>query len=128
MTSEAGNTLVDVLETAAEALAKKLLHDVVIKAVIEQIVTAIPLLGSAFFNPIVTFIITKIATLVYKHAALLGGLFVIDLKEERKQKAYDEATIEFKNVMTRESTPEEIQKAKDEYKKRLADLVRIPKP
>ena len=122
MNTETRNTTVAIAEEAMESVAQKLFHDVVIKAVIREMVIAIPFLGHPILNPVVIYIVTKIAMKVYKQAKLVGGMYVIKLKNDSERRAYDEAIVELKKAL---NSGNNIEEAKNEFKKRLSDLVRI---
>lgn len=112
----------------AEKAAKKLLYEVVLTAVIKKLVTAVPLLGTSFFMPIVNFIVFKIADRVWEEASLMGAFLFIDFKTASQRANYEHATNELKDVLAlpeSEQNEEIIKQAKEEYKRRLAALVRL---
>lgn len=109
-------------------VAKKLLHEVVIKAVIEKIITAIPFFGLPIINPIFVFIVTQIAEKLYDQIVLVGGNIIIDLREDAKQREYEEATNILRFKLKENQDAEAIEKAKAEYKKKLGDLIRMDRP
>jgi ABC-type branched-subunit amino acid transport system permease subunit len=121
----------------AERIIKHLIFDVAVKAAVASAITAAPLLGVPVIRTIFTFMVEKIATLVYKELSRFVVFSIIDLKNEADLKSYQEAVSNLEIIL--ETPPAhfdygidgvlkkeaEIEKAKEEYKKRLASLIRF---
>ena len=124
-------SLPDVVFDAAEVAARKLLYEVVLKSVMSKIVTAIPFFGLPFIYPILNFVFFKVADKIFNELADMGMLFKIDFKTEAQADAYIKATNELKEVLKLPDNGEnnaEIERRKEEYKKRLRDLINMRNP
>jgi hypothetical protein len=121
----------------AERIIKYLIFDVAVKAAVASAISAAPLLGIPIIRPIFTFIVEKTANLIYKELSRFVVFSIIDLKNETDLKNYQEAVRQLETIL---DTPAEyfdhgiegvnkkeleIEKAKEEYKKRLASLIRF---
>lgn len=122
MDTDTRNTVVAIAEEVLESAAKKLYQEVVIKAVIKDLVTAIPLIGGTFLNPVITWIVVKVAWKLYDRMKLIGGVYVIKFSKDADRRAYDTAVIELKHAISTGQTTDE---AYNEFKKRVYDLVHI---
>lgn len=110
----------------SEELIKKLIFEVIVKAAIDRAVAALPLLGLPVLNPLFTWAVMKIATLIYTELARHVSFALIDLKTKQEREAYEEAVIELKRVQL-EVAPEpgELDRAKQKFKDTLRDLIRF---
>lgn len=121
----------------AEKVVKTLIFDVAVKAAVASAIAAVPLLGAPVIRQIFTFIVEKTATLIYKELSRFVVFSIIDFKNEADLKNYQEAS---KTLGIAMETPAEhydhgaegvnkreleIEKAKEEYKKKLASLIRF---
>lgn len=121
----------------AEKIIKHLIFDVAVKAAVASAISAAPLLGVPVIRPIFTFMVEQIANLVYKELSRFVVFSIIDLRNEADLKNYQEAVEQLEKIL---ETPAdhfdhgedgihkkelEIEKAKEEYKKRLASLIRF---
>lgn len=103
-----------------------ILFDVVLKAVLARIIASVPFLALPIINPIFALILDKVASLFYDEMSKFIEFKVIDLQVGEQKNNYDAAVNNLKEVLSKpEQSPEEIQKAKDELKKRLHDLINI---
>lgn len=118
----------------AEAVVKRLIYEVVVKAVIAKAVAALPFLGYPVIGPIFAFFVTKFADLVYEELARVVTFAVIDFQVERERAAFEEAAGKLKDTLATppehyDGGPEEkekkINEQKEEFKRRLADLIRL---
>lgn len=121
----------------AEKIIKHLIFDVAVKAAVASAISAAPLLGVPVIRPIFTFIVERVANLVYTELSRFVVFSIIDLKNETDLKNYQDAVKQLETIL--ETPPEhydhgedgihkkeiEIEKAKEEYKKRLASLIRF---
>lgn len=121
----------------AESIIKTLIFEVAVKAAVASAISALPILGVTPLRQIFTFIVEKVATLVYKELSRFVVFSIIDIKNERDLKEYQEAVNNLETILKTPAAhydhgPEgvnkkeiEIEKAKQEYKARLAALVRF---
>jgi len=119
---------------AASAILKKLIFEVVLKEVMKRLITQYAFLSLPVVGPIFAFMMGKLATLFYEEMARLAVFAILDVQVNAEKKALEVATSALKKLL--EATPilgvsEEqknaaLEKAKEEFKKKLADLVRLP--
>lgn len=110
---------------------------VAVKAGIASIISAIPVLGVTPLRQILTFIVEKIASILYEEFSRFVVFSIIDFQNDNDLRAYQSAVNSLRIVL---DTPAEnydhgpeginqreidIEKAKEEYKKRLKDLIRF---
>lgn len=109
-----------------ESIVKSIVIDVVMKAVLARIVMAIPFLGMPIIGPIFGFLLGKVFTLVAEELTKMVENKVIDIKVGGQKDKYDEAVNNLKVVVeSPDKTPEQIEAAKNEFKKRLQDLISL---
>lgn len=121
----------------AESIIRVLIFEVAVKAAIASAISALPILGLPIIRQLFTLIVEKMAMLVFKELSRFVVFSIIDLKNESDLREYENALGQLKTVL---NTPAEhydhgeegenakqleLQKAKDEYKKRLASLIRF---
>lgn len=112
---------------AVEKAVKALVFDVALKAIIAQIITKAPFLAWPVINPVFIYAITKVVELAYDEMIRVAGFIVIDFKTEMQRDAYEDARDELREELKKPERDEAaIAKAKEEFKKRLADLIRFP--
>lgn len=105
---------------------KSLILDVVLKAAIRQIIAAVPFLSWPVINPLVTYLITKVATVLYDHMALYISFQLIDFKTDQEQKAYTKAVEELKAAHAApNATEKQLNDAKEKFRRNLGDLIRF---
>lgn len=103
---------------------KKLIIDVILKAVMAKLVTAIPFLGMPFLGPLVGFFVGKLLNMVGDELALMVEFKVIDIKVGKEVKGYEEAVLELKTELDKPIKDEvKINEAKDRFKEKLRDLI-----
>jgi hypothetical protein len=96
------------------------------KRAMSKIVALVPFFGLPVVNPVLGYFLAKYATILFEEGALLAQLGYIEVSVNADVRAVNNATDDLKKVLSNPfQNQEEIQKAKDEYKKRLADLIRI---
>ena len=107
-------------------IVKKLIFDVAVEAVIAK-VTALPFFSIPVIGPFVGFIvgniIFKIADAIFDAIARSVAYFVIDFKTEADRAAYQTAADALKESLSQ--SPEEIERAKADFKDRLRKLIRF---
>jgi len=121
----------------AESIIKTIIFEVAVKAAVASAITALPILGVIPLRQIFTFIVEKIANIVYKELSRFVVFSIIDFENEKDLKEYQEAVINLKKILEipadhydhgEEGINKkeiEIEKAKQEYKKRLASVIRF---
>ena len=108
-----------------------LVIDVALQAALQAVTAAIPFLGFPVIKTVFFFIATQFSELLYKEIAKIITFEIISLETEAQQKAYEEAAARLKTILTQPSTqtPEEqnaeIEQAKEEFKKKLANLIHL---
>lgn len=110
---------------------------VAVNAGIAYVISALPILGITPFKQIFTFIFEKIASVLYVQLSRFVAFSIIDFQNQADLEAYQSAVSSLRIVL--DTPPEnydhgpeginqremEIEKAKQEYKKRLKDLIRF---
>jgi hypothetical protein len=121
----------------AEEVTRKLIFDLAVKSAITSVIAQFPILGIFGVRQVVSFIIEKTASLVYEELSRFVVFSIIDHKNQEDLKSYQNAVLNLR--MAIETPPEhydhgedginqkevEIEKAKEEFQKRLASLIRF---
>lgn len=117
----------DTASSLAEALVKRLVYDVLVKAVIARAVTVLPFLGYPIIGPIFGYLVGRLARPLAEELIKFADNFIIDIREGAKQQAYQEAKAELLEELLRREPGdhESFEAAKEEFKRRLAELVRL---
>lgn len=109
-----------------ETIVKSILFEEIIKAVMSKIITVIPVLGWPVINQIFSRVLYKVADMFYTELKTHSAFLQIDFEVETQRVEYDQATDDLRNVLSLpDVNEEEIQRAKDEYKKKLRDLIML---
>ena len=106
-------------------IAKKIIFDLVVKKAIQRVILAVPFFGLPVVNPVFVYVAQKLFVALYDELEFQGELLLIGLKTEHEKKKYDEAVNEFKTSIEQGKSDEEINRAHEEFKNRLRDLVRL---
>lgn len=109
-----------------EEFFKELILDSLIKSALWRLFAAVPLLGWGPFRVIITYFATKYGELFYEELKLVVIIQKIKITNASFESAYQKASLKLK-IVSFESGVEskEYQKAKNEAKKSLADLVQF---
>lgn len=105
--------------------SKEILFDVITERVVSKIITLIPFLGWPIINQIVSKSIAKLIILSYETMHEMKVIAEIDFRGETQKKQYEEATDKLERALEEPINLEEIKRAKDEYKKKLRDLIML---
>ena len=108
--------------TNFEEEASRIFFEVITKAVIKKIVTAVPFLGLPVIGNLFSLIVFKLAEKFWDEAKLYGSLLKIEFKVERQRVEYEEATEKLKQTLSVDDE-EEKKKARDEYREKLRNLI-----
>lgn len=106
-------------------MAKKIIFDLVVKKAIAKVILAVPFLGLPVVNPVFVYVAQKLFTALYNEIEFEGELLMIGIKTDFQDKKYKEATTALGQAIKQGKTDEELQKAHDEFKKRLHDLISL---
>lgn len=121
----------------ADKIIEALIMGAALNAGIVYVISVVPILGVPPLKQIFTYIFEKLAGVLYKQLSRFVVFSIIDFENEADLKAYQSTVESLKLVL---NTPPEnydhgpdgvnqreidIEKAKQEYKKRLADLIRF---
>jgi len=101
---------------------EKVIRDIVLKLLIQKIIQAVPWLGLSVINPVFVFFFSKIFDLIYDEMVVIGTFIKIEVKTQIEVDKYNKATIELKKAIDSQDK-EQINHAKDNYKKYLSDLI-----
>jgi hypothetical protein len=116
-----------------EKVIQDALLDVALPAALRAAVAAVPFLGMPIINPVFIFLATTLAKLIYKELALQLSFTIIDIETQKELKEYTDAKDKFKDVLSSpvQNYPSEgernaaLQKARDEFKAKTRDLIRL---
>jgi len=109
--------------------AIKDIFDEAVGAAGNAIVAAVPFLALPVIKFVFKFIFGKVSSFIYGELSKRLAVLVINAKVEAERKAYERAEGELKAMLAKDAVdPEEEKRVTDEFKKRLADLIRIPHP
>lgn len=107
-------------------IVRNILFDVILKVVISRAVAAVPFLGFPVIGPLFGMFAGWLAGMLYEEMAKQVTFAMIDLQVGNQKEEYEKAVEELKVVMDKpkeEQNAEELEKAKEALRKRLADLV-----
>lgn len=110
-------------DLAIESLKEYALKKAIERAAI-KLVALVPFLGVPIVNPVMLWFLAKYARILFEEGALLLHMGVIEVEVNREALAVKKARDDLRFYLER-GNPQNIQKAKDEYKKRLSDLIRL---
>lgn len=103
-------------------IIKKLIFEVVVREVLNKILLAAPFLALPIINPLFTWGFTWVAGKIYDEMALVVSFQLIALKTDEQVRKYEAVVREIQAAQDKEDLDE---KVREEYRKRLADLIRI---
>lgn len=101
-------------------IIKSLVWDVVLRAAIESLLVAVPFLNLPVVRQLVTYFLTKFGDFVYSQLDRYVAFTVIDLQTEHQRQEYEAAV---KRLAA--STPEQLDLAKEQFKKTLHELIKL---
>lgn len=107
---------------------QKLIMEVVMNVVRTKLVAALPFLGWPIIGPIFGMVLSKVMGIVAEQIGLMIEFQIINVQVNRDRKKYDEAVEKLKVELEKpegERDEAAIQKAKEDFKARLRDLVTI---
>jgi uncharacterized membrane protein len=111
-----------------EKLINTLVFDVAFDQLISRILNEVPFLGYPVIKQIFTFTTRKLLQLFYTFIEKELSKLVISAEVEAERKAYDAAVIALKEQLSKqEVNPDEIERARQEMRNRLRDLIRFPR-
>lgn len=100
------------------------IYDVAIEAVIQYSLATSPWLNLPVVRFLFTFIVTRVAGLIYDRIETGTELIIIGVKVENQSKQYKDAVAEFQQALESKK-PEEVSVAKQNLKDALRDLINI---
>lgn len=105
---------------------KKLYFEVVVEAAIASSIAALPFLGVPVIKQIYTFLVKHFAGNLFEEGEVYGLFYDIDSEVDEETTEYQEATDTLRTELERDDlTEEEKQRAKDEYKEKLRNLIML---
>lgn len=99
---------------------RDLIFETVMAAVIQGVSAAIPFFRLPVVSTIFSFVVMKIATLIYEELSRYAVFSLIDLQVAKEKDAYLAAVIKLK-----QAKPEEVQNAEEDFKRTLSRLIRL---
>jgi len=109
----------------AADIAKKLMFDTLIQTAIKKVISAVPFFGLPVINPIFIFAAEKLYSYLYDELEQEGTLLMIGIRTERQREHYEEAVVVLQTALNQGQTDEQIKLAREEFKKRLKDLINL---
>lgn len=116
--SEPQNQTIDVVDSAL----KKLVTEVLLEKAMKEAIKEVAWLAMPVINPIFALIMRFAAKFLYKKAALEAAFIIIDKQTEHQRKEYEQQVEELK-IAIKEGNNEEIERKREEARKRLRDLI-----
>lgn len=110
----------------AERVVHAIIFDVALNTVIDKILVAVPWLGWPVIKQVFLFVLHKLVSLLYAEIEQGVALALIDQRVTAEKDAYIKAVEALKKELSKAAEGEEVEKAKEEYRRRLRDLIRIP--
>lgn len=112
----------------ADKIIRAVVYDVALSAAETNLIAAAPWLGAPVARQILHFTLTKVADLLFTEMDRMAVFQIINLETDQQKNDYltaVRALHDTVNPSTGSPTVDDIVKAKEEFKKRLSDLVRI---
>jgi predicted Zn-dependent peptidase len=109
----------------ASDLAKKLLFETLIQNAIKKVILAVPFFGLPVVNPLFIFVAEKLYSYLYDELEQEGTLLMIGIRTENQKVKYEESVKELEAAINQGQTDEQINLAREEFKKRLKDLINL---
>lgn len=109
-------------------VAAKLTFEGITTIVMTNIIAVVPLFGVSGFNLIITSLVRWVLKFAWEPLINFGAFLIIDAQQRAKAQAYSEAIDELERVIKKpdvDLNSEEVKKAHEEFKKKLADLIRL---
>lgn len=109
-------------------LAKQGRDKLLLPFLIKKIITKVPWLGAGVFNPLLAWLVGWGIDVFYDEGVLLTFFGVTDVVVWHQRVEYKEALGELEEAIKKhseEGNHDEIQKASEEFDRRLADLIRF---
>lgn len=106
-------------------IVKKLIFEVVVREVLKKILLAAPFLSLPIVNPLFIWGFNWVAGKIYDEMALVAAFTLVALKTDDQVRKYDAVV---KEVIAAQEEEDLDEKSLEEYRKRLADLIRIGSP
>lgn len=114
----------DKLKNPVISVAMTLIRDIAIKALVKRILIAVPFFANPILGPIITYVVTKVSEKFFTELYYHGIIMSVNFKVDSEVKNYKKAVSKFKQVTNNPMESEENkQKAIDEFKKSLSDLI-----
>jgi len=108
-----------------EAKVSHSIFDVAIEAAIKAAIVYVPVLGAPIIKQLFTFCVEKFASLLYTQTELAVSFIVVDLKVNKQSEEYRAAVSELSTAIVEQKSPEEIERAREEFKTRLRTLINL---
>lgn len=109
-----------------ERIVHAIIFDVALSTVVDKLLLAVPWLGWPVIKQVFLFVLNKIVSLLYAEIEQGVALALIDQRVTAEKDAYIRAVEALKQELTKPNGEAEVEKAKEEYRRRLRDLIRIP--
>lgn len=106
----------------ANKFIQSAIFDVALNAFKTWATVQVPFLGWPIIKQIFSLLVGKIGDFIYEYLATIVTFSIIDLKIQAEKNAYDEAVTDLKKAHEG-GNPDEVQKAKEEFKKRFRSLI-----
>ncbi len=104
----------------ADKRVRDLIFETVMGAVIKGVAAAVPFFRLPVVNTVFSFVVMKVANLIYVEISRYAVFSLIDLRVDKEKSAYVAAVKRLKIAK-----PEEVAHAEEEFKRTLSDLVRL---
>lgn len=108
-----------------EAKVSHSIFDIAIEAAIKAAIAYVPFLGVPIIKQLFTFCVEKFASLLYTQTELAVSFIVVDLKVNKQSDEYREAVSQLSLAIATQKSPEEIERAREEFKARLRTLINL---
>lgn len=105
-------------------IIKSLVWDVVLGAAIDALFVAVPFLNLPVLRQLIRYMLTTFGDYVYKQLDRYVAFTVIDFQTEHQRAEYEKAVAALSTANSG-GTPEELERAKEEFKKSLSALIRL---
>lgn len=104
---------------------KKAAIEAAVSRLVAKIVSVAPFFGLSIVNPLLAYFLSKFFSLFIDEVQLLAELGFIEIKVNSQIHRAEEVAVELKKQLEGPRDEEALSRAREEFKKRYRDLIRI---
>lgn len=111
---------------ASDLLIKGLINEVLLNAAEAEMIALFPFLGLPVIKNIFHYFASKYSEIIAEKLAIVAAFKIIDAESAADVKAYNQSVNQLQEAI-KKGDPNEAELAKEEFKRRLAKLIHLPR-